>query len=74
MTWPKELPLPAAYRIQPVDDLEENGEPLDAMFSHDERVVYVHTPIIKRYLDQMLEDLARASQPATESPAEHEIS
>ncbi len=70
MTWPNDLPQPSAYKIQPVDDLTDNGEPLDALFSHDEMLVYVHTPIVKRYLDKMLEDLARASESvAVQEPA-----
>lgn len=62
MDWPKQLPPPSAYRIHPVDDLIDDGIPLDALFYHDERLVYVHTPIIKSYLDRMLEDLARVPE------------
>lgn len=62
MPWPKNQPPPTSYRIEPVDNLVDNGEPLDALFCHDELLVYVHRPIIKLYLDRMLEDLARVSK------------
>lgn len=63
MSWPDDLPRPTAYRIRPVDDLEEDGEPLDALFCHEQMLVYIHTPVIKLYLDRMLDDLAMVSQP-----------
>ncbi len=68
MNWPNDLPLPSAYQIRPVDDLREGDQPLDAMFCHEEQVVYIYTPVIKIYLDRMLTDLAGISEPTDRRP------
>ncbi len=66
MQWPTYLPHPTAYQIKPVDELIDDGERLDALFCHEQMLAYVYTPVIKIYLDRMLQDLAQVpTHPST---------